>query len=98
MVTGGLGYFNASVTYHDRCIIEELFIAGHLKIICTTIQLSIGMSLPAMLVVVKGTKCLRSGHYKEYTQVEIEQMVGRVSRRQFEAGGTAIIMTTPYNV
>jgi replicative superfamily II helicase len=51
-----------------------------------------------MLVVVKGTKCLRSGHYKEYTQVEIEQMVGRVSRRQFEAGGTAIIMTTPYNV
>jgi ATP-dependent DNA helicase HFM1/MER3 len=86
MVVGGVACHNASLTHHDRRIIEELFIAGHLKVICTTTTLSMGVNLPARLVVVKATTCYRGAGrgYEEYTRAEIEQMVGRAGRPQFE--------------
>ena len=59
MVPCGIAFHNASLTYQDRRIVEELFIAGFLKIICTTSTLSMGVNLPARLVVVKSTICYR---------------------------------------
>lgn len=85
MVPCGIAFHNASLNYQDRRIIEELFIAGHVKIICTTSTLSMGVNLPARLVVVKSTICYRGAErgYEEYTRAEIEQIVGRAGRVQY---------------
>ncbi len=70
MVVSGVVYHNASLSHRDRKIIEELFIAGYVKVICTTSTLSMGVNLSARLVVVKATTCYRGAGkgYEEYTK------------------------------
>jgi len=38
---------------NDRKIIESLFLAGDLPILCTTSTLSLGVNLPARTVIIK---------------------------------------------
>ncbi len=58
-----------------------------------------GVNLPARLVVIKSTKCYRGPGkgYEEYTQMEIDQMMGRAGRPPFDTEGTAVIMTEKQN-
>jgi ATP-dependent DNA helicase HFM1/MER3 len=59
-----------------------------------------GVNLPARLVVIKSTICYRGAErgYEEYSRAEIEQIVGRAGRVQYETQGIAVIMTTINNI
>jgi ATP-dependent DNA helicase HFM1/MER3 len=50
--------------------------------------------------VIKSTFCYRGTKtgYTEYNRLEIEQMVGRAGRPQYDTKGIAIIMTEKHNV
>jgi replicative superfamily II helicase len=63
-----------------------LFLEQKLRILCTTSTLSMGINLPARLVVIKSTQCYRGAGkgYQEYTQIEIDQMMGRAGRTPFD--------------
>lgn len=58
-----------------------------------------GINLPARLVVIKSTQCYKgSGKgYQEYTQIEMDQMMGRAGRPPFDTEGTVVIMTEKQN-
>lgn len=58
------------------------------------------MNLPARLVVIKSTFCYRGPKvgYTEYNKMEIDQMVGRAGRPQYDNKGIAVIMTDKMNV
>jgi ATP-dependent DNA helicase HFM1/MER3 len=58
-----------------------------------------GINLPARLVVIKSTQTYRGQGkgYQEYTQIEIDQMMGRAGRPQFDSEGTVVIMTEKRN-
>jgi ATP-dependent DNA helicase HFM1/MER3 len=45
-----------------------------------------GINLPARLVVIKSTQCYRGAGkgYQEYTQIEMDQMMGRAGRPPFD--------------
>lgn len=70
------------------------------RVICTTSTLAQGVNLPARLVIIKSTFCYKGPKigYDEYNKMEIDQMVGRAGRPQYDNKGIAIIMTDKQNV
>ena len=81
-------------------MIEEYFKQGKIRTICTTSTLAQGVNLPARLVVIKSTYCYKGPKvgYIEYNKLEIDQMVGRAGRPQFDNKGVAVLMTEKNNV
>jgi superfamily II RNA helicase len=100
LVKSGIAFHNASLTMFDRQLVEEYFKKGLLRVICTTSTLAQGVNLPARLVIIKSTFCYRGSTigYTEYNKIEIDQMVGRAGRPQYDTKGIAIIMTEKHNV
>lgn len=100
LVRHGIAFHNGSLCSEDRQLVEENYKKGLLKIICTTSTLAQGVNLPARLVIIKSTMCYRGPKvgYNEYTKMEIDQMIGRAGRPQFDTKGVAIIMTEKSNV
>jgi len=84
----------------DRILVEDYFKQGKIRIICTTSTLAQGVNLPARLVVIKSTYCYKGPKvgYTDYTKMEIDQMVGRAGRPQYDNKGVAVIMTEKQNV
>jgi len=100
LVKNGIAFHNAGLCVEDRQLIEENFKKGILKVICTTSTLAQGVNLPARLVIIKSTYCYRGPKigYNEYNKIEIDQMIGRAGRPQYDNKGIAIIMTEKQNV
>lgn len=90
-----IAFHNAGLTLEDRKTVEDLFKAGYIKVICTTSTLAQGVNLPARLVIIKSTYCYRGAGvgYEEYSQLEIDQMIGRAGRPGYDTKGVAVIMT-----
>ncbi len=95
----GVAFHNASLSMKDRSIVEGLFLDTKVKVLCTTSTLAMGINLPARLVIIKSTKCYKgSGKgYQEYTQIELDQMMGRAGRMPFDKEGTVVMMTETSN-
>ena len=95
MVKLGIGFHNAGLSLSDRQLVEEGFKSQLIKVVCTTSTLAQGVNLPARLVIIKSTNCYRGPKlgYTEYNKMEIDQMVGRAGRPQYDTKGIAIIMT-----
>jgi len=71
MLPQGIAFHNASLSLQDRSIVERLFLELKIKVLCTTSTLSMGINLPARLVVIKSTQCYRGSMkgYQEYTKI-----------------------------
>lgn len=52
----GVAFHHAGLDIEDKRAVEEAFLAGKIKILCATTSLSVGVNLPAYLVIIKGTK------------------------------------------
>lgn len=94
LVSQGIAFHNAGLPFEDRRTIEFLFSTGKLRVLCATSTLAVGINLPAHLVVIKGTQQYTQNGYAEYHATDIEQMVGRAGRPQFDSFGVAFILTT----
>ena len=94
---GGVGFHTAGLCPSDRALVEQLFIKGIIRIICTTSTLAQGINLPAHLVVIKGTKHYADNSLQEYDMNQILQMAGRAGRPQFHDDGVCVIMTEKSN-
>ncbi|SCV68997.1 BQ2448_2017 [Microbotryum intermedium] len=89
----GVAYHHAGLDMDDRKLIEQLFIAGSISVVCSTSTLAVGVNLPARMVIVKGTKQFRDGRMHELDDTELLQMLGRAGRPQYDTMGVACIMT-----
>lgn len=61
--------------------------------ICCTSTLAVGVNLPCHLVIIKNTVVWQDGGCKEYSDLEMMQMLGRAGRPQFDDSATAVILT-----
>ena len=96
LVKRGVGYHHAGMDYQDRQQVEALFMTCKLFIICSTSTLAVGVNLPAYLVIIKGT-CqydFQAGKMKQYCDHDVNQMLGRAGRPQFDKEGLGVIMTS----
>lgn len=89
----GVAYHHAGLSLMERKFIENNFIKGTIKILCSTSTLAVGVNLPAYLVIIKGTKVWNNNSMMEYNELDLMQMMGRAGRPQFETKGACVIMT-----
>src|SRR3569833_2088003 len=93
-VRRGVAFHHAGLDTHDRSLVEKSFIDGQISVICSTSTLAVGMNLPCHTVVLKGTSGYKDGgQLKEYSDLEVMQMLGRAGRPQFDDTANAIIIT-----
>jgi ATP-dependent DNA helicase HFM1/MER3 len=98
IVRCGVAFHHAGLDGHDRYSVERNYLNGQLHIICCTSTLAVGINLPCHTVVLKGTSTYSDDGLKEYSDLEVMQMLGRAGRPQFDRNATAIIMTKSSNV
>ena len=76
----GVAFHHAGLHLKDRATIEDQFRQGNLPVICCTTTLAVGINLPCYLVVIKNTTSWQGGTTKEYSDLELMQMLGRAGR------------------
>jgi ATP-dependent DNA helicase HFM1/MER3 len=84
---------HAGLGLDDRGAVESAYLAGELSVICCTSTLAVGVNLPCHMVIIKNTVSYEAGAIKEYSDLEIMQMIGRAGRPQFDTSALAVIMT-----
>ncbi|RKF55535.1 ATP-dependent DNA helicase MER3 [Golovinomyces cichoracearum] len=93
VITCGVAFHHAGLDSQDRHAIEIGYLKGDINVICCTSTLAVGVNLPCHLVVLKGTVGFQDGVLREYSDLEVMQMLGRAGRPQFDENAVAIIMT-----
>nr|WCZ58665.1 U5 small nuclear ribonucleoprotein 200 kDa [Seculamonas ecuadoriensis] len=92
----GFATHHAGMNRDDRNLVEDLFAAGHVKVLVSTATLAWGVNLPAHTVIIKGTQVYNpeKGRWCELSPLDVMQMMGRAGRPQFDTEGEGIIITT----
>ena len=91
-VTAGVAVHHAGLSQQDRSAVERAYLAGDLSVICCTSTLAVGVNLPCHMVIIKNTVSYEAGAIKEYSDLEVMQMIGRAGRPQFDTSALAVIM------
>jgi Helicase conserved C-terminal domain len=76
----GVGIHHAGLMLEDRQLTENLFLHGTLKCLFATSTLAVGVNLPAHTVIIKGVETWDNGEWREYSDLDIMQMMGRAVR------------------
>ncbi|KAI4170407.1 MAG: hypothetical protein LQ343_005029 [Gyalolechia ehrenbergii] len=92
-LTAGVAFHHAGLDASDRQAIEKGFLEGQVNVICCTSTLAVGVNLPCHMVIIKNTMGFQDDGLKEYSDLEIMQMLGRAGRPQFEDSAVAVIIT-----
>lgn len=92
-MSSGVAFHHAGLSIQDRNAIEKGYLEGHISVICCTSTLAVGVNLPCHMVIVKNTVTYQGNACKEYSDLEIMQMLGRAGRPQFDISAVAVIMT-----
>jgi len=92
-VSSGVAFHHAGLQIQDRTAIEKGYLEGEINVICCTSTLAVGVNLPCHMVIIKNTVTYQDLALKEYSDLEIMQMLGRAGRPQFDDSAVAVIMT-----
>lgn len=79
-LAAGVAFHHAGVDTPDRQAVEKGFLEGQVNVICCTSTLAVGVNLPCHMVVIKNTVCFTDEGLKEYSDLEVMQMLGRAGR------------------
>ena len=96
IVFSGVAFHHAGLSPQDRSSVEKGYIEGDLNVICCTSTLAVGVNLPCHMVIIKNTVAYQNpalGGCKEYSDLEIMQMLGRAGRPQYDQIAMCIVMT-----
>ncbi|KAH8118593.1 Sec63-domain-containing protein [Phellopilus nigrolimitatus] len=91
----GFGIHHAGMLRSDRNLMERLFEARAIKVLCCTATLAWGVNLPAHAVIIKGTQVYDSGQGKfvDLSVLDVLQIFGRAGRPGLETSGEGYICT-----
>ena len=90
-IMGINGGFLVVATICRVCFIANVNL-GNLPVLFSTSTLSVGVNLPAHLVIIKSTDCYNNGVIAPAPISQIIQMIGRAGRPQFDTHAKAVVM------
>ncbi|KAJ7437833.1 Sec63 Brl domain-containing protein [Mycena galericulata] len=93
---GGFGIHHAGMLLSDRNMMERMFEARAIKVLCCTATSAWGVNLPAHAVIIKGTQVYDSskGVFVDLSVLDVLQVFGRAGRLGLETSGEGYICTT----
>ncbi|OCL09193.1 hypothetical protein AOQ84DRAFT_317365 [Glonium stellatum] len=91
--SAGVAFHHAGLDPNDRIAVETGYLKGDINVICCTSTLAVGVNLPCHFVIIKNTVFYAGSCLKEYSDLEVIQMLGRAGRPQFDDSAEAAIMT-----
>ncbi|KAJ7895943.1 Sec63 Brl domain-containing protein [Mycena olivaceomarginata] len=93
---GGFGIHHDGMLRSDRNMMERMFEARAIKVLCCTVTLAWGVNLPAHAVIIKGTQVYNSskGAFVDLSVLDVLQVFGRAGRPGLETSGEGYICTT----
>lgn len=96
ILPNGFAIHHAGMHREDRTLVEDLFSEGHIRVLVSTATLAWGVNLPAHTVIIKGTQVYspERGCWTELSQLDVQQMLGRAGRPQYDTFGEGIILTS----
>ncbi|KAF1812246.1 P-loop containing nucleoside triphosphate hydrolase protein, partial [Eremomyces bilateralis CBS 781.70] len=97
-LTSGVAYHHAGLDLDDRRAVAKGYMNGNINVICCTSTLAVGINLPCHFVVLKGTASYSNNVIRDYSDIEVMQMLGRAGRPQFDDSAVAVIMCRPGQV
>ncbi|GAB7364524.1 hypothetical protein MBLNU230_g5331t1 [Neophaeotheca triangularis] len=92
-ISSGVAFHHAGLSLEDRNAVEKGYLGGDVNVICCTSTLAVGVNLPCHMVIIKNTVTYAGTACKEYSDLEVMQMLGRAGRPQFDDSAVAVIMT-----
>lgn len=92
-VAAGVAFHHAGLGMAERNTIEQGYFNGDINVICCTSTLAAGVNLPCHFVIIKNTVGYQGDGCKEYSDLDVMQMLGRAGRSQFDTSAVAVIMT-----
>lgn len=96
-VPSGVAFHHAGLSIYDRSTVEKAYLNGDINVICCTSTLAVGINLPCHMVIIKHTVSYQNhggpNVCKEYSDLEVMQMLGRAGRPQFDNSAVAVILT-----
>lgn len=90
----GLAIHHAGMRRSDRNLVEEMFSAGVVRVLCCTATLAWGVNLPAHGVIIKGTELYDAarGGWVDVDILDVIQIFGRAGRPQFDTSGEGCLI------
>lgn len=90
----GLAIHHAGMRRSDRNLVEEMFAAGVVRVLCCTATLAWGVNLPAHGVIIKGTELYDAarGGWVDVDILDVIQIFGRAGRPQFDTSGEGCLI------
>lgn len=92
-VSAGVAFHHAGMPVEDREAVADGYLRGNINVICCTSTLAVGVNLPCHFVIIKNTVVFTDKGLREYSDLEIMQMLGRAGRPQFDKNAVAVIVT-----
>ncbi|MDW7971221.1 MAG: DEAD/DEAH box helicase [Nitrososphaerota archaeon] len=93
LISYGVAFHHAGLTYQQRRIIEDNFRSSLIKCICATPTLAAGVNLPARRVIIYDYKRYEPGIGQiNISVMEEKQMAGRAGRPKYDREGEAILL------
>jgi superfamily II RNA helicase len=98
LVRHGIGVHHAGMLPKYRRLVEKLAQAGHLKVICGTDTLGVGINVPIRTVVFSSLSKYDGSRTRQLQVREFHQIAGRAGRAGFDTAGTVVVQAPEYEV
>jgi ATP-dependent RNA helicase HelY len=76
--------------------VEELFLAGLVRVVAATETLALGINMPARTVVIDSLSKYNGETHELLKPSDYTQLTGRAGRRGIDTEGTAVVLLSPY--
>ncbi len=88
----GIAAHHAGLLPTFKEVVEELFIAGMIRVVFATETLALGVNMPARTVVVERLDKWNGERHADLTAAEYTQLTGRAGRRGIDVEGHAVVL------
>jgi superfamily II RNA helicase len=95
LVSRGIAYHHAGILPALKEVVERLFTANHLRLLCATETFALGVNMPARSVAFEGLNKFNGKERVPLKTREFQQMAGRAGRRGIDEHGFIYITFDP---
>ncbi|MBX3468678.1 MAG: DEAD/DEAH box helicase, partial [Planctomycetes bacterium] len=95
LASKGIAYHHAGILPALKEVVERLFTAGHIRLLCATETFALGVNMPARSVAFEGLKKFDGRERVPLKTREFQQMAGRAGRRGIDEQGTIYVTFDP---